>query len=72
MPTQPDRIVAKIYATRGLSVKIARACDITRQSVHGWKRVPPAQVLTVAHIMGMTPAQIRPDIFKPKQLTKAK
>lgn len=62
-----DRIVAHIRATPGLRAEIARACGITRQAVHQWKRVPPQQVLTVAEIIELTPEQIRPDVFKPKR-----
>ena len=67
MTRQPDKIVARIYATRGLSAEIARACGISRQAINQWKRVPPQQVLTVATIMGLTPEQIRPDVFRPKK-----
>jgi DNA-binding transcriptional regulator YdaS (Cro superfamily) len=67
MPKQPDKIVAKIHATRGLSAEIARACGIHRASVYQWKRVPPVQVLTVAELTGLTPEQIRPDVFRPRK-----
>ena len=47
---KPDRIVAKIHAVRGLPVRIAEACEISRQCVHQWTRVPPQHVLTVASV----------------------
>ena len=67
MAKQPDKTVARIHATRGLQSEIARACGIERQAVYQWKRVPPQQVFTVAYILGLTPEQIRPDVFKPKK-----
>jgi DNA-binding transcriptional regulator YdaS (Cro superfamily) len=67
MPKQPDKICARIHAIRGLSARIAEACGIHRSAVYQWKRVPPQQVLTVAAILGLTPEQIRPDIFRPKR-----
>ena len=65
MPKEPDRICARIHATRGLSAKIARACGTHRSAIYQWKRVPAERVQLVADIMGLTPEQIRPDIFKP-------
>lgn len=67
MSRQPDKIVTRIQATHGLMAEIARACGIQRQAVHQWKRVPPLQVQTVAELMGLTPEEIRPDIFKPRK-----
>jgi hypothetical protein len=61
-----DKICTKIHATRGLSVKIANACGIRKSAVYQWKRVPPQQVHIVAELIGLTPEQIRPDIFKPR------
>ena len=70
MAREPDKICARIHATRGLSSAIARACGIQRQAVHKWRHVPPLQVHTVADLIGLTPEQIRPDIFKPKKRRK--
>ena len=67
MAREPDKIVARIHATRGLPAAIAHACDVSRQAVHQWKRVPPLQVQIVAEIIGLTPEQIRPDVFKPRK-----
>jgi len=64
VPTEPDKIVAKIFATYGLRAKIADACGIRYQAVSAWKRVPPHWVHIVAKELDMTPEQIRPDIFR--------
>ena len=61
----PDKAMNKIHAERGLAVKVAAACGVTRHAVYQWSSVPVNRVHTVAAIIGMTPAQIRPDIFKP-------
>jgi lambda repressor-like predicted transcriptional regulator len=63
----PDKIVARIHATRGLSAKIARACGTHRSAVYQWKQVPAPRVQLVAEIMGLSPEEIRPDIFKPRK-----
>jgi hypothetical protein len=64
-----DKAIQKIRNTRGLSVKVAQACGggITRMAVYQWTRVPIERVHDVAEVIGMTPEQIRPDIFKPKR-----
>jgi hypothetical protein len=61
-----DGIMRTIRAKRGLSITIAKACGIERAAVYQWTRVPIERVHVVAPIIGKTPEQIRPDIFKPK------
>jgi hypothetical protein len=67
LPEQPDAAVVRILAQRGLPSKIARACGITPQGIYKWKRVPIHWVHIVASVSGMTPEQVRPDIFKPRK-----
>jgi DNA-binding transcriptional regulator YdaS (Cro superfamily) len=62
--TKPDRAVAKIRATRGMAVQVAYACGIERHAVYQWAKVPVERVHKVATVLGMTPEEIRPDIFK--------
>ena len=64
MAPKLDRAVTKIRSTRGLSVKVAKACGIERAAVYQWTKVPVERVHTVAKLIGLTPQQIRPDIFK--------
>ena len=70
MSKEPDKICVRIHATRGLSAKIARALGTHRSAVYQWKRVPAERVQLVADIMGLTPEQIRPDIFKSRKPKK--
>ena len=72
MPNRPDPIIARIRATRGLAAEIARVCGTHRSAVYQWKRVPAERVQVVAEIMKLPPAQIRPDIFKPRRKQRAK
>jgi len=70
-----DPACAKIRGNRGLSVRIAEACGIERAAVYQWKRVPIHRVPDVAPIIGMTPEQIRPDVFghrKPRRRRKSR
>ena len=72
MGKQPDKAVAKIHSERGLSVKVAEACGIHKAAVYQWQRVPVERVHDVALLIGMTPEQIRPDIFRPFKVRKHK
>jgi hypothetical protein len=64
---QADKAIHKIRNTRNLPTQVAEACGITRMAVYQWKQVPISRVHLVADIIGMTPEQIRPDIFRPKK-----
>ena len=64
-------VIKHIRGTRGLSVKVAEACGIERSAVYQWTRVPIERVHEVAGVLKMRPADIRPDIFKPKRKRQA-
>jgi DNA-binding transcriptional regulator YdaS (Cro superfamily) len=59
-----DKVMTKIRAERGLSIKVAKACGIARAAVYQWSQVPVERVHDVAKVLDMTPEQIRPDIFR--------
>lgn len=52
-----------IAETDGLSAVVAKALKISRQAISQWRRVPAERVLTVAPLIGLSPHQIRPDIY---------
>ena len=58
-----DPALRQIFAVRGLALYVAGACGISRQAIDRWQKVPPRHVATVSGIIGMTPQQIRPDLF---------
>lgn len=62
-----DRIMARIRAERGLSVRVAQACGIARTAVYQWTKVPLERVHVVADLLGIPPEQVRPDFFRPKR-----
>jgi Protein of unknown function (DUF3489) len=62
-PRHLDRAINKMKSRRGLSVRVAKACGIRKAAVYQWTKVPSTRVMTVAPILGMTPEEIRPDIF---------
>jgi pyruvate kinase len=72
MPKAIDKAIAKIKSQRGLPIEVADACGIHRVAVYQWKRVPVERVHDVAAVIGMTPEEIRPDIFRPVKGRKSK
>jgi DNA-binding transcriptional regulator YdaS (Cro superfamily) len=65
MPRTPqDAVVRAIRAKRGLPARIARHLGIKPQAVLQWGRVPAEHVVEIADLVGMSPSQIRPDVFK--------
>ena len=43
---------------------IARALGMTEQAVGQWRQVPPRWAVDVAAMAGMSPTEIRPDVFR--------
>ena len=60
---QRDPVMRKVFARPGFAMEIAKHLGVTHQNVSAWRRVPPTHVLALAPLLGMTPEQIRPDIF---------
>jgi Putative antitoxin of bacterial toxin-antitoxin system, YdaS/YdaT len=59
-----DKMMTRIRAEWGLSLKVAKACGVTRGAVYQWKRVPTDHIHAVADLIGVRPEDIRPDIFR--------
>jgi hypothetical protein len=62
-----DAVMQMVFATPGLAMVIAKRIRRSHQSVSAWKRVPAHHVLEVAPLLGLTPEQVRPDVFQPKR-----
>jgi DNA-binding transcriptional regulator YdaS (Cro superfamily) len=60
-----DVAMSKIRSVRGLGAKIARHLNVAKAAIYQWRRVPANRVLQVAPLIGMTPSEIRPDIYPP-------
>lgn len=43
--------------------EIALACGISPAAVSQWRRVPERHLEVVAALVGMTPTELRPDLF---------
>jgi hypothetical protein len=64
VPAKPrDPGIEKIRERPGRLTGIAHALGITRQAVAAWKRVPATRVLAVSFITGISPQELRPDLY---------
>jgi len=50
---------------RGVAQAIALKIGITSQPVSQWSRVPAEHAPTVARLAGLTPHDVRPDVYGP-------
>lgn len=58
-----DPILISVFETFGGVSKLAKHLNLTRQSVSQWDKVPLKYVREIARITGLTPAELRPDIY---------
>ncbi|WP_370287203.1 pyruvate kinase [Roseomonas sp. HF4] len=60
-----DPTLEAIFARRGAVTRIATELGISTAAVSQWRRVPDERVSDVARILGLPPAEIRPDLTTP-------
>lgn len=60
-----DPTLDAIFARRGAVTRIATELGISTAAVSQWRRVPEERVMDVARILGLAPAEIRPDLAAP-------
>jgi len=42
---------------------LARALEIRPQAISQWRRIPPARVLTIERLSGVSRTRLRPDLY---------
>lgn len=62
-----DRAVRAILAKRGLPVRIARLCKVSRQAIDYWTRVPEPHIAIVARELKWKVWEVRPDLYRPRK-----
>lgn len=61
-----DEICAKAIEMAGGPAKLAEKLGgITSQAISQWKKVPPGRVIAVSNVTGISPKELRPDVFGP-------
>lgn len=58
-----DPILFDVFKAFGGAAKLAHQLNVTRQSVSQWNQVPLKHVRMIARMTGLTPAELRPDIY---------
>jgi DNA-binding transcriptional regulator YdaS (Cro superfamily) len=61
----PD--IEVVFQRAGGRKVVAGALNIKVPSTYDWKRVPPDRVAAMSKLTGMTPHELRPDIFPAEQ-----
>lgn len=66
-PAIDDRAETAWQGLRGKVnlTKLAAGLGISRAAVTGWDRVPQKRLDEVARLTGLTPQQLRPDVYFP-------
>jgi pyruvate kinase len=65
--TWRDPVLNMVRKVRGTAPRIAKACNINREAVWNWQRVPAEHVLTVEALLDIPRHKIRPDLYPPPQ-----
>lgn len=52
----------RIRTIRGMTKRVAEACDISQSTVSEWSEVPVRHITTVARVLDISPAEVRPDL----------
>jgi DNA-binding transcriptional regulator YdaS (Cro superfamily) len=58
-----EKLRALFKANRGMAVKLARHLGLSPSTVSQWQNVPPEHVRKIADFTGLTPSDLRPDLY---------
>ena len=56
---------------RGATKRLAEGLGISAAAVSQWDRVPRDRVVEAARILGVTPAELRPDLYAAAETAEA-
>lgn len=58
-----DDVLDRVFSQRMAVTRVAKAVGISTAAVSQWKRVPKDHVQIVADTLGVSPTELRPDLF---------
>ncbi|HEY2416595.1 MAG TPA: Cro/CI family transcriptional regulator [Steroidobacteraceae bacterium] len=58
-----DQCLYRLMQIRGATTRVAEGLGISTAAVSQWERVPRDRVMQVATILGVSPAEVRPDLY---------
>lgn len=60
---EPEAQLKNVIDRAGGPTSLAKALGISTAAVSQWRKVPAKRVGTVANLVGLSPHEIRPDLF---------
>jgi len=59
-----QKIVKEVIAKAGGMRALGRALGINYQAIQSWKKIPAERISAISAITGLSPEELRPDLFK--------
>ena len=66
-----DQCLDRLMQIRGATKRVADGLGISTAAVSQWERVPRDRVAQVAAILGVSPADLRPDLYRASEPAEA-
>lgn len=58
-----DKLRAYLKANRGKAIELARHLGLSPSTVSQWQDVPPEHVRKISDFTGLSPSELRPDLY---------
>lgn len=62
-----EKLLAYLNAERGRRGKLAETLRISPSAISMWSRVPAERLMDVSRATGISPQDLRPDMFTPSE-----
>lgn len=62
-----EKLIAYLKAERGRRAALAETLEISPSAISMWTRVPGERLMAVSRATGISPEDLRPDMFNPEQ-----
>jgi pyruvate kinase len=62
-----DQCLDRLMQIRGATKRLAEGLGISTAAVSQWERVPRDRVVQAAAILGVSPEELRPDLYEPAE-----
>lgn len=65
-----EKLIAYLNSERGRRVELAETLGISPSAISMWTRVPGERLMDVSRATGLSPEDLRPDMFNPSDESK--
>lgn len=66
-----EKLLTYLNEERGRRGKLAEALRVSPSAISMWTRVPGERLMDVSRATGITPEELRPDMFNPAATSEA-